>query len=457
MGTMNNQKKKLSNDVLEYQPDAVEIEERPVPGKIRWVLYLILGSLIASVVGAIIFQVDRIVVAEGELITTTPTIVVQPLSTAVIRSINVQIGDTVEKDQVLVTLDPTFASADLSQLSKQNLTLGVQIRRIRAELHNKPFSPRPEEGEDGLLQEQLLRQRKLIFIKNKQMTEDKSGALEAKLALNAVQRQGQEQQVKLLRDVEGTTAKLPQNGAEYRLKLLDTQKARWQATNGVDNLLAEEQVLRNELKQVQSEWQHFVEQRNGELLEQEVKLRTELEKVLEDLNKAKRMHELVTLRAPEKGIVLKMAKRSVGSIIQQAEAFITLVPSDSAIEVEVDVETRDIGRIRTGDSARVKLDAFPFQRHDTLPGIVRVISEDAHQRTNQPEPVIDVSPEDTPATAFYKTRIGLLGTTLRNVPNGFRLMPGMKVRTEIKVGRRSVISYFLYPIIRAFDESLREP
>lgn len=454
---MNSPKKKLSEDVLEYQPDAVEIEERPVPGKIRWVLYLILGSLIAAVAGAIIFQVDRIVVAEGELITTSPTIVVQPLSTAVVRSINVQIGDTVEKGQILVTLDPTFASADLSQLTKQNLTLGVQIRRIKAELTNKPFSPKAEEGEDGLLQEQVLRQRKLIFSKNKQTTEDKSAALEAKLALNTVQRQGQEQQLKLLRDVEGTAAKLPQNGAEYRLKLLDIQKTKVQAANGVDSLQAEEQVTRNELKQVHSEWQRFVEERNGELLEQEVKLRTELEKILEELNKAKRMHELVSLRAPEKGIVLKMAKRSVGSIIQAAEPFITLVPSDSTIEVEVEVETRDIGRIRTGDAVRVKLDAFPFQRHDTLPGLVRIISEDAHQRNNNPEAMLDVSPDEKPATAFYKTRVSLLATTLRNVPAGFRLMPGMKVRAEIKVGRRSVISYFLYPIIRAFDESLREP
>ena len=454
---MNDPKKKLSEDVLEYQPDAVEIEERPVPGKIRWVLYLILGSLIAVVVGSVIFQVDRIVVAEGELITTSPTIVVQPLSTAVVRSINVQIGDTVEKGQILITLDPTFASADLSQLTKQNLTLGVQIRRIKAELSNKPFSPTSEEGEDGLLQEQVLRQRKLIFSKNKQTTEDKSTALEAKLALNTVQRQGQEQQLKLLRDVEGTAAKLPQNGAEYRLKLLDIQKTKGQAANSIDSLQAEEQVTRNELKQVQSEWQRFVEERNGELLEQEVKLRTELEKVLEELNKAKRMHELVSLRAPEKGIVLKMAKRSVGSIIQAAEPFITLVPSDSTIEVEVEVETRDIGRIRTGDAVRVKLDAFPFQRHDTLPGIVRIISEDAHQRNNNPEAMLDVSPDDKPATAFYKTRVNLLATTLRNVQTGFRLMPGMKVRAEIKVGQRSVISYFLYPIIRAFDESLREP
>jgi hemolysin D len=445
------------DEVLEYQPDAVEIEERPVPGRIRWVLYLLFGSLVAVVIGAIVFQVDRIVVAEGELITTQPTIVIQPLGTAVVRSIDVEVGETVEKGQVLVTLDPTFASADLSQLTKQRLALGVQIRRIKAELQGAPFRPKPEEGEDGLLQEQLLGQRRLIFAKARQTAEDRLSALEAKLVLNGVQRQGQEQQLKLLRDVEGTAAKLPQNGAEYRLKLLEVQKSRTQTANAGDALLAEEQVTRQELKQAQSEWQRFVEERNGELMEQEVKLRGDLEKVVEDLSKAKRLHELVALRAPERGIVLKMAKRSVGSIIQQAEAFITLVPSDSNLEAEVHVETRDIGRIRTGDSARVKLDAFPFQRHDTLSGAVRVISEDAFPRDGQPEVALDRPTDEKAALAFYKTRIRLQSTTLRNVPDGFRLMPGMKVRAEIKVGRRSVISYFLYPIIRAFDESLREP
>lgn len=453
---MSRGKKRPIDEVLEYQPDAVEIEERPVPGKVRWVLYLLFGSLLAVVIGAIVFQVDRIVVGEGELITTKPTIVIQPLSTAVVRSIDVEVGDTVEKGQVLVTLDPTFASADVSQLSKQRRILGVQIRRIKAELGNVAFSAKPEEGEDGRLQEQLLRQRRLIFAKAKESAEDKSAALEAKLALNLVQRQGQEQQVKLLRDVEGTAAKLPQNGPEYRLKLLDIQQARSQAANAIEGLLAEEQVTRNELRQVRSEWQRFAEEQNGQLLEQEVKLRGELERVVEELSKAQRLHELVSLRAPEKGIVLKIAKRSVGSIIQQAEAFITLVPSDSDLEAEVHVETRDIGRIRTGDVARVKLDAFPFQRHDTLSGAVRVISEDAFPRDGQPE-APDRSTDEKASLAFYKTRIHLQSTTLRNVPEGFRLMPGMKVRAEIKVGRRSVISYFLYPIIRSFDESLREP
>lgn len=450
------QEPKHAQDILEYQPDAVEIEERPVPGRVRWVLYLILAAMVLTVVGAIVFKVDRIVVAQGELITNTPTIVVQSLNTAVIRTIDVQVGDVIEKDQVLATLDPTFATADLSQLRKQKLTLGVQIRRIRAELAGAAFTPLPEEGEDGTLQEQILRQRRLILEKNKRMTDDKIAALRSKLALNAVQRQGHEQQHKLLRDVEGTAAKRPQQDEEYRLRLLDAQKARFQAANAIDSLRAEEEVTRNELRQAQSDWQRFVEERNGELMEQEVALRNDLEKVLEELHKATRMHELISLRAPEKGIVLKMAERSVGSILQQAEPFIILVPYGSMLEAEVRVESKDIGRIRTGDTVRIKFDAFPFQRHDTLPGTVRVISENAFQR-GDPQAMMHPEPDQEPVEAFYRTRVALLATQLRNVPDGFRLIPGMKVRAEIKVGHRSVISYFLYPVIRALDESLREP
>lgn len=448
----------LERDILEYQPDAVEIEERPVPGKVRWVLYLILAAIVALIVGAIVFRVDRIVVAEGELITSAPTIVVQPLSTAVIRSIEAKVGDVVEEGQLLATLDPTFASADLSQLRKQQYALSAQLRRIEAELTDRDFRARVEEGEDGLLQEQVLRQRRMVVEQTRRLNADKVAALEAKLALNGVQQQGQEKQRKLLRDVEGTAARrMPkEEESQFRLRVLEAQKARIETSNTIENLRAEAEVTRNELQQARSEWQHFVEERQAELLEQAVQLRGEQTRVLEELHKATRMHELITLRAPARGVVLKVAERSVGSIIQQAEPFMVLVPQGTVLEAEVDVSSRDIGRIRTGDSARIKFDAFPFQRHDTLPGEVRVISENAFDRTNA-EQLLRPEPGQEPTEAFYRCRIRLLATELRNVPEGFRLIPGMKVRAEIKVGTRSVISYFLYPVIRALDEGLREP
>ena len=190
-------------------------------------------------------------------------------------------------------------------------------------------------------------------------------------------------------------------------------------------------------------------------MEQQVQLRNELENISEEINKAKRLHELVCLKAPRSGVVLRIAERSVGSIIQQAEPFITLIPLDSIIEAEVSIKSKDIARIRTGDAVRVKLDAFPFQKHDTLPGQIRVISEDSFAYPGNG--ITEKSPSEDTAGAFYRARIALLSRQLRDVPDGFRLQPGMKVRAEIKVGTRRVISYFLYPVIRAFDESLREP
>lgn len=132
------------------------------------------------------------------------------------------------------------------------------------------------------------------------------------------------------------------------------------------------------------------------------------------------------------------------------------MPIESEIEVEVKVLARDIGRVRTGDAVRVKLDAFPFQKHDTLPGTVRVISENSFH----PEGLAALSEEKNESDRgieFYRARVRLLSSKLRNVPEGFRLMPGMRARAEIKIGQRPVISYFLYPVIRALDESLREP
>jgi HlyD family secretion protein len=46
---------------------------------------------------------------------------------------------------------------------------------------------------------------------------------------------------------------------------------------------------------------------------------------------------------------------------------------------------------------------------------------------------------------------------LRNVPDHYRLIPGMSVTAEIKAGNRTVLSYFLYPLLRGLDESIREP
>ena len=226
--------------------------------------------------------------------------------------------------------------------------------------------------------------------------------------------------------------------------------------DALEFLQAEASVVRQEVHQAQSEWQSFVEERRCALMEEEVGLRSRLDQVTEAVHKARRMHELIYLRAPQKGIVLHIAERSEGAVLQQAEPFILLVPCDAALEAQVNIRAQDIGRIRSGDQVRLKLEAFPFQRHGTLLRQVRVISENAFDgATEKTGASLSLPAEGT--APFYRARISLSSPTLRDVPQGARLLPGMKLRAEIKIGTRAVITYFLYPVIRVLDESLREP
>jgi HlyD family secretion protein len=127
----------------------------------------------------------------------------------------------------------------------------------------------------------------------------------------------------------------------------------------------------------------------------------------------------------------------------------TLVPLGDTLEAEVSIDAIDIGYIKTGDSAHLKLDAFPFQKHGALQGKVRILSEDAFKREAGLNPNV--------TSAYYMSRITLGTEMLRNLPDKTRLLPGMTLSAEIVVGKRSVMSYLLWPMMKAMDEAIREP
>ncbi|MEY3788594.1 MAG: hypothetical protein RLZ75_2801, partial [Pseudomonadota bacterium] len=126
----------------------------------------------------------------------------------------------------------------------------------------------------------------------------------------------------------------------------------------------------------------------------------------------------------------------------------TLVPINTELEAEVQIDAMDVGYVKLGDTSRLKLDAFPFQRHGTLEGEVYTISEDAFRKETDPGQSMD---------AFYKSRIKLTHIQLRKMPKQARLLPGMTITAEIVVGKRSVMSYLLWPLKRAIEESMQEP
>ncbi|MBR3881168.1 MAG: HlyD family efflux transporter periplasmic adaptor subunit, partial [Mailhella sp.] len=133
------------------------------------------------------------------------------------------------------------------------------------------------------------------------------------------------------------------------------------------------------------------------------------------------------------------------SAVREVEALITLVPLSGTLEVEAEVRAEDIGRIREGNTVRVKVTAYPFQKYGTLNGEVRVISSDAFQR------------EGDRGGTFYRARIAITGAEDRARAFKDRLVPGMETISEIHVGKRRIIEYLTHPIIKSLDEAIREP
>jgi HlyD family secretion protein len=127
----------------------------------------------------------------------------------------------------------------------------------------------------------------------------------------------------------------------------------------------------------------------------------------------------------------------------------TLVPLGTALDAEVQIDSLDVGHVKAGDVAHIKLDAFPFQKHGTLDARVRTISEDAFKR-DTPNP-------ETGTDAYYVSRLDLGKDMLKNMDPHARLLPGMTLTAEIVVGKRTVLSYLLWPLTKGLDEAIREP
>lgn len=122
-------------------PAAQTIVARRPPFLLRTFLYALLACVIAVIAWAAMAHVDRIVVAGGRLITTDPTIVVQPFETGVIRSIDVAVGLKVRRGQELMTLDPTLVKTSENELRYRWNALMAEVARLSAELDSSLFAP----------------------------------------------------------------------------------------------------------------------------------------------------------------------------------------------------------------------------------------------------------------------------------------------------------------------------
>jgi hemolysin D len=422
--------------------DAIELEQRKPPVLARLTVWLLVLLVVVAVVWAAVSPVDRIVVARGKLITTAPTMVVQTLETSMVRTIEVSPGDVVRRGARLATLDATFAEADLEQVRGKIASLAPQVDRLEAELDLRPFRP-TSLGHHERLQLSIYDRRIAQYNAKLEALDRQIARAEAGLATKQADRQAIQQRLGVAREIEGMRTQLAVREVGSKLQQLEAQNTRLQLERELMLAGNEMLELREEIARAKAERESWINEWRQKAAEELVTAKRELEAAEKQSDKAERRSSLVTLNAPADAVVLDIAQRSIGSVLREAEPFITLVPLDVPLEAEVNIDAKDIGLVNAGATGRLKLDAFPFQKHGVLEGSMRTVSEDAFAEKDKP--------------AYYRGRLSLGPMTLRDVPPTTRLIPGMAVTAEIKSGERTVLSYFLYPLLRGLDESIREP
>lgn len=433
-------------DLVEFQPDAVEIERRRMPG----VAYVLLGTLVSLLVAAIFYaslvSVDTKVTATGSIGTTSSNIILQPLETSTIRTIEVKPGDSVRRGQVLATLDPTFIDADVDALRATMAGLRAQEKRLETELAAGELADFSDRDAVNLLEREVFQRRQFEYGSRLETMNQRIKQVEAQVTTAIQDGQDVAEQVSVLKEIEDIYSTLLDSGNGTKLSFLSTKNQRLSLERDERRIRAEQTRYELELLATRAERETFISEWRSSVASQLVKVRREIEGVSGKLTKSERRSTLIRITAPADGIVLSIAERSAGSVIQQAEALFTLVPSDVPLRFKAHIQPKDVSQVQVGDPVRIKLDAVPFQKHGIVEGRVSLISEDTVQR--------DIGGRQQ---AMYALQIDIENNDLHDLPENFRLLPGMTASGDIKVGKRRIITYFTYPILRTLDTSMREP
>jgi HlyD family secretion protein len=397
-------------------------------------------------------KIDRVVTSVGgKLVSTDRVNVFQSLDPAIIKSINVHEGDEVKAGQVLATLDPTFAAADVKQLKQQVAGLRAQIARDDAQLNNHAFElPQesdPDAAKSAAVQKDYYNQQVAQYKAQVASFDAKISNTQATIQKyqSDAARYGQREQI--AKQIEDMRAILAAHGTGSQLNLLTSQDSRIEMLRTIEldhnSLIEAQHTLASQV----ADRDAFKQQWSAQLSQDLVTARNTLDTAQASLDKAMRHHDLVRLTASEPSVVLTVAKLSVGSVLKEGDTLFTSMPVNAPVEAEIRIASRDVGFIRAGDRCVLKVEAFNYMEHGTAEGTIRWISDNAFTTDDNGQP----------AEAYYKARCGVDAMHFKDVPAKFRLIPGMTLQADVNVGTRSVAMYVLGGFLRGFGEAMREP
>ncbi|MDD2369877.1 MAG: HlyD family type I secretion periplasmic adaptor subunit [Sulfuricurvum sp.] len=429
-----------TKDKHEFTPLLVEIEERPTSPLGRSLLWSLFAFLTIALLWLFFAKIDVVVSARGKVIPVGEIKTLQPVETGVIGSILVKEGQSVKKGEVLMEIDPSVTQSDLESKQKNLSLLELEIERLDAQINDRAFHPSSTCQDTAAIatQQMMYTSGKLAYDQQRQVLQEQirqnNEATEtAKADLSRLK-----QLLASAKDHEARLKEVLDIIAKKEYEDAKNQRIEYQEQLTMkEHVIAQSQGKLNELNQqlhlVTQEYRNKLLTDLTQKSKEATSLRTEVETT--QFRNAKQQ-----IIAPVDGYVGKLLVHTVGGVVTPAEKLLTLIPKGVPLIIQATVLNQDIGFITKEMEAAIKIDTFDFQKYGLLHGTVKHIADDA----------ID----DEKLGPVYEITIDPKETTLKVEGKDLTINPGMSVTAELKVGKRRVIEFFIYPMIKYLDEGL---
>jgi len=430
----------------DFVPAIVAAMERPPAALTRVVSMLIVLLAVAGGAWAYLSRVDIVVSARGEIVPAGRVKVVQAAADGVVREIFVGDGEVIEKGAPLIELDRTASEAREAQLRIRMGRVLLTIQRLRTELGEPVEIGTGINVPEGAMDTE----RRLLESNQQYFRKQRAQLVHARDEALAAREVSRRRVDKLRTRVRQLKDRLARRREQAELGLVPGQEVtelRFELENADKDLSIATEELRESgirLRAAAERLRTVRADRRRALYRELADAEQELETVKQELVKARRRSAHQLIKAPVAGVVQQLAVHTVGAVVARTQKLMVIVPGNAGLEMDAEILNKDIGFVHRDQSARVKVDAFEFTRYGHIDGRLEWVGGDA---------VVDEQ-----KGPVYPVRIALSGDSMPN-PAGAgeaRIVPGMQATADIVVGERRLIEYFVAPLLRYRDQSLRE-
>jgi hemolysin D len=458
-----------------FLPAALAIVETPASPATISLLFAICGFVVAALVWSWFGRLDIYATARGKIEPTGHSKVIQPLETGKVTGILLKEGQTVTSGQIVLILDPSEVQAQIAADTLGAAAAKAEALRRQAALaavssrqppnidwpSDIPSSIREREQAVliGDLKELSATLENLAAQRNEKQATVKQ--LEASIAAENYLQETLDERV-ILRQT------LVDKQVGTRTTLLDAIQSVRQAQAQLAGDIGKRDGAIAAVSSLDSEQNRTVETFLSDNTRKAAEALRLAEEKNADRDKARVRLDRLTLTAPVDGIVQSLAVTTIGQVVTAGQELMRIVPANAPIEIQAYISNDDIGFVSPGQSAFVKVDAFPFSRYGTIEANVIEVASDAIPDETANRSLSDptqkgaganrnASPSAKPMTdlvfeARLRPNVSSLAIRDREVP----LLPGMTVTVEIKTGSRRVLEYLFSPLLEIGGKAMRE-